>query len=48
MGIIHAGIIFIVNYFLYIRKTLESEGYNSDKWSFSLTMFTAVILVFLY
>jgi len=30
MGIVHAGIIFIVNYFLYICKTIESEGYNSD------------------
>jgi magnesium-transporting ATPase (P-type) len=45
VGMFHAGIIFVVNYYIYKQKTINDGGHSSGLWSFSLTMFTSIIFV---
>ena len=44
-GLIHATIIFFINYFAFDRAILTTDGYSPDLWVFSISTFTCIILV---
>ena len=45
LGCAHAVVVFTIPYFVYEYALLTKDFYNNDMWSFSVTSFTAVIIV---
>ena len=43
-ALLHAMILYGVTLLCFIKTPMNSEGYNSDMWSMSVTFFTALIL----
>lgn len=44
-GALHGVIIFLMTFFVMRLSVLNSDGYNSDMWYFSITLYTSIILV---
>jgi magnesium-transporting ATPase (P-type) len=44
-GVFHSLIVFILPMYTYRAAILNSDGYNDDQWTLSITSFTAIILV---
>lgn len=45
MGVAHALVIFLVPYFIYLGTVITDKGETGDHWAFSISMFTAVVIV---
>ena len=44
-GALHAVMIYVVSYLTFDLGVLDSEGHTADMWYFSITMYTAIVLV---
>ena len=44
-GTVHSLVIFLIPYFVYTNSITRKNGFNSDLWEFSITSFTAIIIV---
>lgn len=44
-AVVHALICMYVSYLMFVRKPIVEDGENSDMWAFSVTFFTAIIIV---
>ena len=44
-GTVHSLVIFLIPYFVYTNSIMRGSGFNSDLWEFSITSFTAFIIV---
>ena len=44
-GTVHSLVIFLIPYFVYTNSIMRGSGFNSDLWEFSITSFTAIIIV---
>jgi hypothetical protein len=45
VGVCHALVIFLVPYFIYLGTVIQSNGETGDMWAFSISSFTAIIIV---
>ena len=45
MGVAHALVIFLVPYYIYLGTVITDKGETGDMWAFSISSFTAIIIV---
>ena len=45
LGCVHATMIFVVSYLTFNMGVLDSDGHTTDMWYFSITVYTAIVLV---
>lgn len=45
VGLIDGFAIFFVTFFIFVDSAFNSEGFNTDLWGFSLTMYSSIVLV---
>ncbi len=44
-GVAHSLVVFLLPYGVYLENLMQDEAHNSDMWSFSVSSFTAVMIV---
>lgn len=45
VGVCHALVIFLLPYYIYLGTVIEEKGETGDMWAFSISSFTAIIIV---